>query len=308
MAEIEIGDALASGFGLIRREPIAVLLWGLLYMAAAAVAIALFGPVYAAFLTTAISQSAAGATPDPSVFMRQIFHMEGVGLLASFGLRIVGVVIYCAVFRAVLHPDQRRFGYMRIGMAELFVFILIFAAGMVIGFGIVIPILVIGLIVAVLVAMKAVAAAVIVGVLGAVALIFALIYVALRFSLVGPMIVDDGKFHLFESWNATKGRTVSLFTIGISLMMIFVVAEMVVGAVLVLIGMGALGSAAGGLDHLQAFFHSPPQLILSKLAPALVVFAVVWTLLTGCAVAVFGAPWARAYRDIAGPDVPAQFA
>jgi hypothetical protein len=140
-----------------------------------------------------------------------------------------------------------------------------------------------------------------------VAMIVALFYLLLRFSLVGPMMVDDGKFHLGESWTLTRGKVGSLFVIGLLLILILLLAEIVVLAVLIAVGSVGLGAAAGGLSHLDVFFQQPPQAMLSKLAPLLVVFAVLWVPLVGCAAAIMGAPWARAYRDLTHGDVAATF-
>ncbi|HZL00617.1 MAG TPA: hypothetical protein VFC47_12030 [Caulobacteraceae bacterium] len=309
MAEIEIGDAVASGFGLIRREPLAVLLWGLVYLVAMGVAFAAMGPVYAGLMTRMASHAAsAGATPlDMRAMMGQMAQVQGVGMLVNILIGVVGMMIYCAVFRAILHPEQKRFGYLRLGMAELFIFILGFAANIVLVFALLIPLLVIGLIAGILAASHSVAGAIIVAVVGGLAIFLALIYFALRFSLVGPMIVDDGRFHLFESWTLTKGRTVSLFVIGLSLIIILVVIEAIVGTIIVVVGVGVLGSVAGGLENLPAFFRQPPQDLLSKLTPVIAIVALAWTPLVGCAMAIFAAPWARAYRDLVGPSVAAEF-
>jgi hypothetical protein len=122
------------------------------------------------------------------------------------------------------------------------------------------------------------------------------------------MIVDDGKFHLFESWTATKGKALNLFVIGLSLIVILALAESVAWVLTIIVASGFAGSAAGGPAHLAEMIRDQPQLLLSRMAPALVIIAAVWTFLAGCATAVMAAPWAKAYRDVALPDPSAHFA
>ena len=112
------------------------------------------------------------------------------------------------------------------------------------------------------------------------------------------MVVDDGKFHLFESWTLTKGRTGSLFLLALCLVAIIVAAEVVLGAVFLTLGVGMLGAAAGGVQNLAAFFEQPPRVFLPKLAPLLAIVAILWIPIVGCFMAIMGAPWARVYRDL----------
>jgi hypothetical protein len=78
-----------------------------------------------------------------------------------------------------------------------------------------------------------------------------------------------------------------------------------VGAFLIGLGVAALTLAAGGLQNAQAFFEQNPAAIASHLAPWLIVYALLVIPIEGCAMAIFMAPWARAYRDVAPPAAPA---
>jgi hypothetical protein len=46
------------------------------------------------------------------------------------------------------------------------------------------------------------------------------------------------------------------------------------------------------------FQHQAPQAIFGRLMPMLAVMAVIWLPLSGGLLAVMGAPWAKAYRDL----------
>jgi hypothetical protein len=89
---------------------------------------------------------------------------------------------------------------------------------------------------------------------------------------------------------------------------IFIVIEAVVGALTVALGLGVLSQAAGGLQNLPTFFSQPPAKIFASVAPALVVIGLFAIPVSGALMAIMGAPWARAYRDLAQPDVAATFA
>ena len=308
MAELSIGDAVGSGFQLIRRRPAAVLLWGLVELALAAATAGLFGSFYLDVISQVLANAQSGATTSSPEVMGRILSMQMSSYLLSLVSMFVRTVLYCAAFRSVLRPDDSRFGYLRVGAAELFLFIILIGVYIAAIVALVVPLLVAGVLVAGLVAAHAVAAAVIVGIVASVALFVGIVYVALRFSLVGPMTVDDGKFHLFDAWALTRRHAGGLFVLALCLFAILLIGEVVVGLVALLTGISLLSSLAGGLSHIQIFFHQSPAVILASLAPFLLGAAVLWIPLTGCMFAISGAPWAKAYRDLSGPDLAATFA
>jgi len=304
MAEIAVGGAVNEGFSLIRRHPGSVLLWGLARMALAVVAIALYAPVYFSIFQAV----RAGATPASFQGNPQIMAAQSLGYLINILQLGVSAVVSCAVFRAVLHPDRSQFAYLRVGATEFFVAVLLLGAGFVVGFGLIFVVLIAAIVIALLAVMHLVWAAVIVGIAAAIAALVALIYLGLRFSMVGPMIVEDGKFHLGESWALTKGHVGSLFMIGLLLVVVAFLSEIVLIIVLVAVGAGALTAIAGGLNNIPVLFQEPPQVLFSRLGPVLAIAAVIWIPFVGCISAIMAAPWARAYRDLQPPDLAATFA
>lgn len=299
MAELSIGAAVGSGFELIRRRPLEVLAWGLVYTALILAGFAMIAPAYAGvfFQMLAASRSGVETAPDLGNMMR----MQGASTLFNLASYFVISVLYCAAYRAVLRPDDRRLAYLRLGAAELYFFLLMVGGGIAFIVALVVAAIPAALIMGLLAVSHAGAAVVLVGIAFAAALVVALVYVALRFSMIGPMMVEDGRFHLLESWALTRGRAGGLFLIALSLFGIAIVGEIVVGVVLLAAGAGMLGAAAGGLATLPAFFERPPGVILSNLAPLLALIALVSIPFYGAIIAIFGAPWARAYRDLAGP-------
>ncbi len=311
MAEISIGSAVGAGFQLIGRKPLTVMAWGLVRVLFVGAVLALYAPVMLGIFTEALQNARAGgggeaaSQAEVSQMMQHMMVIQGAGYLVQIAGLFVGAILYCAISRAVVHPERSSAAYLRVGPPELYMAVISFAAGFVAVFAIILFMIPFAIVIAILAAQKLWAAMVIVICLTVLVLVVALIYVLLRFAFVVPMMVDDGQFHLFDAWRLTKGHVGSLFAIGLCLVGIALAAEAVVGALLVALGVAALGAAAGGLQNLQAFFAMGPAVIATRLAPWLIVYAVLTIPLEGCALAIFGAPWARAYRDVAPPAEPA---
>jgi hypothetical protein len=308
MADISIGSAVGAGFQLIARKPLTVMVWGLVRTLFVAAALALFAPVFLGIITEAMQSARTGGQPsqaEVTQLMSRVMVMQGASLLLNVGGLFVTAILYCAISRSVVHPERGAIAYLRLGAPEFFVAILSFAAGFVAVFAILLCMIPFIIVVGILASQHMYAPMAAVIGLGVLVLFVGLIYVLLRFAFVVPMMVDDGQFHLFDAWSLTKHHVGSLFVVGLCLVGIAIAAELVVGAFLVALGVAALGAAAGGLGNLQAFFALGPAVFIPRLAPWLIVYAVLAIPLQGCAMAIFGAPWARAYRDVAPPPQPA---
>ncbi len=310
MAGLSVGAAVGAGFGLIRRRPVSVLIWGAVMVGVQVLAFALFAPFYLAVYAAMIQGVASGAGPLPVAALQspQVRAMQGLTQLYNLGQLLVSAVLYCAVFRAVLHPERSSFAYLRIGAPELFMVLLIFAAFIALFVGLLIVILPVSILIGVTVAVShggGVALLILLPIV-MLALVVALLFIGLRFAFVGPMIVEDGKFHLFESWTLTRGRMVSLFLIGLSLVGIFLLINILLLAVFFGVGAAAVQSL-GGLSQALALVRASPAALLGRLAPLLVVYAVLQIPIAGCLMAIGAAPWARAYRDLM-PDASHVFA
>ncbi|HEY5288724.1 MAG TPA: hypothetical protein VIJ59_01695 [Caulobacteraceae bacterium] len=306
MTTISIGDAIGEGFGLIRRRPLAILGWGLARVAFTAATLSLMAPFYLETFRAAAARASGGAAAAPPD-LSSMMAMQGASWLSSIVGMFLGAVLSCAVWRAVLHPERRQFAYLRVGAPELFMFLLTFGFGIVLVVGLLILALPIALIAGIAFAAHAAAVGVILAVLGGFAVLALLVWAFCRFSLVGPMMVQDGKFHLGDAWALTKGHAGTLFAVAILLIVILVALEMVIAAIGLAVGVAFLGQAAGGLSHVQTFFAQPPEQLLASVTPALIVVGLVSIPVTGAFLAILSAPWARIYRDLAQPDVAATF-
>ncbi|HKT54473.1 MAG TPA: hypothetical protein VJP88_08470 [Caulobacteraceae bacterium] len=305
MAQVSIGAAIESGFRLIGRRPLAVLGWGLLHALILLVTVALFAPIYAAIIqASALGQNPAAAMQSMN---GQFLQMQALSYLLDIGEIGVSSVVYCAIWRSVIHPDQAKFAYLRAGAPELFLGILTIGAAFAFFMGFFVFAVVVGVVIGVLVVSHAGLAAAILGVIAIFGALIAMVYVALRFSLAGPMMVADGKFHLGESWTLTRGHVGALFMVALTLMVVLIAIEIVFVILLFAIGLGAVSALAGGLQNLATWAQQPGM--LGRLAPLLLVFAALWIPLSGAMAAVIGAPWASAYLDLKPKeDVAALFA
>jgi hypothetical protein len=301
MAEISIGSAVGAGFQLIARKPLQVMSWGLVRALFGFGVLALYAPVFMAMFNEIMQSAQSGAKPSEAAVSQMMSHMmviQGAGYLAQIAGLFVSAAVMCAVTRAIVHPERGAWAYLRLGAPEFFFAVLSFAAGFVIAIGLIFCAIPFVIVIAILAANHQTAAVAVLAALAVLALIAAVIYLLLRFAFVVPMMVDDGQFHLFDAWSLTKGHTGSLFVVGLALFFILLVAEALIGAFVIALGVAALGVAAGGLQNLQTFFLMGPAVVVARLAPWLIVFGVLAIPLEGCAMAIFIAPWARAYRDI----------
>jgi hypothetical protein len=310
MAGISIGESVGEGFGLIAKRPVAILAWGLARVLLAASVFAVMAPVYLSIFGAVAAQAASGAATPPNLASLQAIQaMQGVNFLLSIVSLFLSSVLYCAVFRAVLFPEQSAFAYLRLGAAELFYFLFFFCGLIALAIGMVVLLIPVFIVVGISAAAHAPA-------LGALFMLAALlgifvlfIWVLCRLSMVGPMMVEDGKFHLLDAWALTRGHVWSLFGIAILLVVILIAIEVVIGVVTLALGFGWLTQAAGGAANLRSFFLRPPADILSALAPALMIGAVFSVPISGALMAILVAPWARVYRDLRpSTDVAATFA
>lgn len=306
MAQISIGGAAGEGFSVIRRHPLSVLLWGLIYVAAIGAGFTLMLPAYLQIFTPLIQAAQSGGAsgpPDLQGMLPRMLQFQGLAMMFNLGLLVVRSVLVCAVFRSVLHPERSFLGYIRLGPAEVFILILTVAVGIAAFIGVLVVLTPFTIAVGFAIAGHHAAAAAGIAVGGGLILFLGLIYLALRFSLLGPMIVQDGRFHFGEAWAISRGQVGSLLLIAILIVLILMVAEFVVSIVMVLLGGGMLAAIAGA-QGFPGFFQQPPQIIISKMMPAVWAFAAVWVPLIGCGMAIICAPWARAYKDLIAPPPP----
>lgn len=283
-------DAAFEGFRIVRRDPLAMLAWALLYIVTFALAFALVG---GSIIALAQQAEALKGVADPS--MEELAPLFG-GYMLVFAVVgplsiLVSTVLTAAIVRAVLEPGARRFGFMRIGMDELRLFgvyVVLFA----------------------LVCVYYLVVAVVCGVLGAMAAasnqpwlfipiflvamaaILGLIWLSVRFSLVAPIVVAEKRIAIFDSFKMTKGRFWPLFGMAI----LAGVMSLVVSLLGMVIGLPFQLGLSGPFEQIKAGQAMLP--ILMQSAPLVLGWALVNAVVSALQLAVLYAPFSAAYRDI----------
>jgi hypothetical protein len=291
MGETSIQRALDEAFGLIRRHPGAVAVWALLYLLLGVLPqyglMALSGPVF----QNLASAGASPATTSATVLQRMqlIGSVQGLTLLFSL---VCQTLQLGAAYRAVLFPEEGGFFFLRLGVRELWlglVMLVLLIGFFVMLFVVALPLAVIGGIVGV--AGGAGAAVAVIPIMMLVALGF-VVWVALRLSLAPPMSFAERGFKLFESWRLTRGHAARLLAIAAVFVVMLIVAEAVVGlgGFLLMGGPARLGQLAEAARN--------PQVMFSLMGPMIVGFSVILTALSAVFYALVGGAWAQIYRDL----------
>lgn len=286
MGSISVGPAISAGFRLIGREPLAFLVWCLVYLVVTSVpAIASWSETSAYYEAAASGDAAAAGQPPFGVW-------QWVSLIVS---SVAIVCLVCAALRAILNPDERQAFYLRLGLRELWfglTAVILTILATVAYFGVVL----------LMVALFGVLGFGLGGSSGAVAAIFVVlllpvmfwfwIWVWVRMSMATTMAYAEKRIRVFSSWRLTKGHSLRIFLVALSLF-----AMMVLG-LLVLLGGGlailaaTVGSTAPA--SLQAFYGLAAEASLV----ARVIYAVVFSVIFVAMAVIGAASWAEMYRQL----------
>ena len=221
-----VGSLLNGGFRLIRERPGAMLIWTLVQLIVA---------VATSFVTTWIVQASFyAALSGEDVQSLQLTAALQFILLGLGGL-VVSTILYAAVQRAILRPDEGGPGWLRLGMDEVRLFLLLLLCL----FIFLLALLAVGLFLgAVLYRASpgaAVAAIYIVGGIGG--LLF-----GTKISLIFPLTLKKGAFAIGEGTSLSRGR---FWTLLGTYLIIF----------LILLVLGILNVAVTQPDYLSAVFQ-----------------------------------------------------
>lgn len=291
-------DAAFEGFRVVRRNPMALVFWALFYMVVIAAGFALLGGNFIGLMSAAEQLEQAGGTPTTEDFMPVLTaYATLIAIIVPLSL-IASAVLYAAVARSVLRPDEKSLGYMRLGMDEVRVLVV----------SLVLTLLFILLSLVIFSVIGAVAGFATAGDMPALWFVVALltvgaiclcVWLAVRLSLAIPITMAERRIALFDSFGVTKGRFWSL--LGMALLAL--VMSIVVGLLGSLVFM-PLRIIAGDLDSLRGLDGESITSILQVAWPAIVAWIVINAVTSALQLAVVYAPFSAAYRDIIGqkPD------
>ncbi|MDO9078102.1 MAG: hypothetical protein Q7U72_11730 [Brevundimonas sp.] len=294
-------DAAFEGFRLVRRNPVALVGWTLLYLVYTLATLFAAGGMMRSMAVWMEQVEALEAGPAPSSpealvpimesYMAAMSHMVWAIPLSL----VIGAVLMAAIARAVLTPATGGFGYMRLGMDEVRVFVVTlviailyacatavaFAAAFIIG-GIAIG------------AMEGWGALVMV--LAVLAAIAFMIWLGVRWSLAVPITVDQKKFAFFDSFAVTKGRFWPLLGMAVIAFIMVIIVSLLAGIVTMPISM------MGGMSMFGNMGEDPTEMFrnFNPTNPWIIASSVVNAFVYALTVAVLYAPFSAAYRDIVG--------
>lgn len=310
MARFSVTEAATAGFGVIARNPLAVVGWALALIVAvmlpAALCLVALGPQFARVIELAMAQQ--GDTPSPEMFQQMMQAQVGMSAMNLFFWlwgSLLKAVFAAAVFRAVLTPGPSAWAFLRIGSREMWLALLLLVEQVLAMIAIFVIVLLIVVITAVVVvaaggAERGYMAGILTAVVASFAAMAVILWVALRLSMAAPMTFVDNQFRLFESWTLTKGQGWRLLGVALLIVVFALGLEILVGAVVVGVALAAGGSLATlqGAGSVEAFLARPPMEIVGLVWPWIAAFCAIGAVFAAIVQAVFYAPWAAVHRAL----------
>lgn len=300
-------DAAFEGFRLVRRNPLALVSWTLLYAVLTLTALFSLSHMVGPLEAWSAQAEALESVDTPSLeqvmaLMSQFGAiMAQVAWLLPVSL-VVGAMLGAAVARGVLTPSSDRFGYLRLGMDEVRVLVVTFVLGLVMGLVAFVAFMVVGLLIAAGKAGGGGGGAAIAGVVGFLAAICGLVWLSVRLSLAVPITVAEKRFAFFDSFNVTKGRFWPLLGMAILAVVMVLVVQLLSSIVTLPLGM------ISGLENWSLGADQDSDAVRAALDvsnPWVIAHAVVEAIVSALTVGILYAPFAAAYRDITGAATPA---
>lgn len=294
-------DAAFEGFRVVRRNPLALVAWTLVYLIYTVGALFASGGMMKSMAVWMEQMEALENGPAPTSLDAFAPIMESYFAAMSHMAwtipvsMIVSAILMAAIARAVLAPGGGSFGNIRLGMDEFRVFI-------------------VTMVICILTAIAATVAFVLAAVIGGVAiaamegwggLVMALailaagafvIWLCVRWSLAVPITVAEKRFAIFDSFNLTKGRFWPLLGMALIAGVMAIVISLLAGVVTMpLTMMGGMSMFGGmGEDPIEVMRNFDPT------SPWMLASAVVNAIVYALTVAVVYAPFTAAYKGIKG--------
>ncbi|MBO9622087.1 MAG: hypothetical protein J7500_05180 [Sphingomonas sp.] len=232
----DIGAIIGGGFGLIRRHPGSVVVWGVI-AAASGAAIG-----WLQFRTGLMATEPSGLDLG-----RHALRLA-LGLL-SF---VISTILSAAALRAVLDPGAGGFAYLRLGADEarmigltLLLYVLALIAGVIGTLGFAFLVALFGF----LTFGNAAVAQLLAGLL-ALAVFAGVVFVLVRLSLVYPLVLVRRRISIDDSWELTRGHFWSL--LGAYVLLALISFALIFAVMLPVAGMHVQAAASGGWQSWSA--------------------------------------------------------
>jgi hypothetical protein len=300
-------DAAFEGFRLVRRNPLALLAWTLLYAVLTLTALFSLSTVIGPLEAWSARAEAMESVDQPGLDQVMALMSEFGAIMAQVAWllpvsMVVGAMLGAAVARGVLTPSRDRFGYLRLGMDEVRVLVVTFVLGLVMGLAAFVAFMAWGLLIAAAKAGGGDGVAAIAAIVGFLAIVCGFIWLAVRLSLAVPITVAEKRFAFFDSFAVTKGRfwpLLGMAVLAIVMMLLIQLLSSIVTMPLAIIS---------GLESWSFGAGQDPEAVRAALDvtnPWVIGQAVVEAIVYALTVGVMYAPFAAAWRDITGKATPA---
>jgi hypothetical protein len=194
---------------------------------------------------------------------------------------------------------------MRVGIRELWVLLVTFVVGLIIGFGAMFAVIPVAIVLSVFAAMHQYIVAGVIGGVLLLAFIVGVIYVSLRLFMAVPMSWDRNEFRLFESWAFTKGHVGKMFMVVLIQIGIVIIFELIMALIVALVVFSVFRTTGFGEGQLRAMLTNPGAGVSLVACAALA--GLVFCFIGAFMQAVLYAPWVEVYRqlrDSAPPPPP----
>lgn len=293
-------DAAFEGFRLVRRNPLALVAWTLLYAVLTLTALfslaTMIGPLEAWTAQAEAMDSVEQPSLEQVMALMSQFGaiLAGIAWLLPVSL-VVGAMLSAAVARGVLTPSKDRFGYLRLSMDEVRVLVVTLVLGLLLGLIMFTAFMAWGLLIAVAKAGGGGGAAAIVGILGFLAILCGLVWIGVRLSLAVPITVAENRFAFFDSFALTKGRFWPL--LGMAVLAVVMVLLVQLLSAIVTLPLGIMS----GLEGWSFGTDQDPEAVRAALDvtnPWVIANALVEAVVSALVVGILYAPFAAAYRDL----------
>lgn len=288
-------EAAFAGFGLIRREPRAVLTWAALRFVVnivLAMAAALFA---AEKLDEFTALTSAGSNAEPAAVGRAFLELAPFFLIAIPLNLILQAMIYAAAYRAFLRPGERRWGYLQFGGDELrliavtILWILIFAFLVFLAtFVLIILVVVADQIGGALAGGLAVFA--VLGFIGVV------VWSAVRMSLAWAVSFDQKRISLFSTWRLTKGHFWSVLGAYLLAAVLTIVVSLAAMAVFMAVAAAIAVASGAGLAAIGQVFQPDATSLAAYFTPAMIAYLAFEAIISAASYALMLGPTAEAYK------------
>lgn len=297
MSRFSASDAAFSGFRLVRENLKAIAVWAAVMTVLSIISNVLAIQYFGVKLEALMSYLSDNNNPDPEEALRLIADLTPLMLWSLPYSLVVNGVIFGALNRLVLRPQDSRFAFLRLGKQELRQ-----AAVWVLTSLVLMGVLFAGSLVAGFLGGMGGPTGAFLALLGLVGSFCAVIYLAVRLSFAPAVTFETQKITVFKSMPETKGLFWPLLGAYVLAVVMSIIVVLLIWTIVSAIGLVASGdlSATGKMlradtSSLQAYFT--PAGIVQALFSG--VISILTTLI------VFG-PAPTIYRELKGgaPDAP----